>query len=378
MTGLYVMQDRQRYIRAEASKLYELLTWVDKGPASTKKGAPRKRQPPPHKDESEAYYNAQAIHYGLKPSKTKDATKKALLATFGGRKEIKVPDKVVALEKELRELWRTENEKDRVRFEQEEKERERKEKECRAEERRRHEAILAEFEAGNTAAPKAASSRKRKATDEGTATQKKAKTSGGKLSDLDVKGEFAINAPYLAEQWDDASGELTLTLSPSRGTGKHLWGSFDFGIVKGIIRGGLPPTTIGATVAFKWRGHEQGEGQMEFGDMNKGTLTFLGNGKIRGTMVGGFMREFVFSGIQDTDTLRSTEWSMHVEEWKDEWRGINDRTYNAARVGRWGSWCEGGDYKERPADSDTSDAGSNGDEDEDENDGYNYGYEGAL
>lgn len=111
---------------------------------------------------------------------------------------------------------------------------------------------------------------------------------------------------------------------------------------------------------------------MEFGDTNQGTLTFLGHGKFRGTMVGGFMSEFVFSGIQDSESLRSVVWTMHVKEWKAEWRGINDRSYNAARVGRWGNWCEGGDYKERPADSDTSDAGSTSDDNEDEDDGYGY------
>ncbi|VDB97876.1 unnamed protein product [Peniophora sp. CBMAI 1063] len=372
-TGFYVMQDRERYIRAEPSKLYELLTWVDKGPALTKKGAPRKRQPPPHWDESVAYYTAQALHYGLKPKKTKEETKKTLLDAFKGGKSLQVPEKILALEKELRKLWQDEDKKARARYEQEEREREEAEEKKRVEDRRRHEEILAEFEKSAAPTPKAATSRKRKATDDGNATQKKTKTSGsgsGKLSDLEVRGEFAVKAPYLAEQWDDASGDLTLMLSPSRGTGKHLWGSFDFGIVKGIIRAGAPPTTVGATVAFKWRGHEQGEGQMEFGEENKGTLTFLGNGKIRGTMVGGFMSEFVFSAIQDRESLRSVVWNMHVKEWKEEWRGINDRTYNAARVGRWGNWCAGGDYKERPAGSDTSDAGSASDAGED--DDYNY------
>jgi hypothetical protein len=106
------------------------------------------------------------------------------------------------------------------------------------------------------------------------------------ISTLDVQGKFAITAPYLAEQWpDSASSDLELTLAPSSGTGRHLWGSFNFGIVSGIIRCGAPPKTIRETVAFDWRGYEQGEGQMEYGPENKGTLIFLDNDKLCGTMV---------------------------------------------------------------------------------------------
>lgn len=223
-TGLHVTQDRQRYVRAEASHLYDLLTWVDKGPALTKKGAPRKRQPPPHKDESEAYYVAQSIHYGLKPSKTKDATKKALLDAFGGGKDIKVPGKIVALEKELRKLWLAENEKALVRLRQEEEERQKAEEEKRAEDRRRHEAILAEFEAGAASATKAAPSRKRKAVDDGKAAQKKAKTSngsGGKVRLNSYPRAFLVYLThiYSSQTWISREcSPLRLPISRSNGT----------------------------------------------------------------------------------------------------------------------------------------------------------------
>jgi len=171
----------------------------------------------------------------------------------------------------------------------------------------------------------------------------------------DIRGEYAINAPYLAEEWpDSSSGDLELSLSPSPGTGKHLWGNFNFGIVTGSIRGGAPPKSVRGTVAFEWRGHEQGEGQMEYGPENKGTLTFLGDGKLRGTMEGGPMEQFTFTGVQKPQ--KSVNWPKRVKEWKEEWRGINDRSYGAAEVGRWGKWHEDSDYKEQPAGSDTTDA----------------------
>jgi hypothetical protein len=68
-SGLFVKLDGRRYPRADPERLYGLLTWVDKGPVLTKKGVPRKRQPPPHQDESDAYYTAQLMHLDLKPMK---------------------------------------------------------------------------------------------------------------------------------------------------------------------------------------------------------------------------------------------------------------------------------------------------------------------
>ncbi|KZV67844.1 hypothetical protein PENSPDRAFT_736316 [Peniophora sp. CONT] len=380
--GLYVVQNNQRYTRAPDSHLYDLLTWTDTGPVLTKKGIPAKRQPRPHKDESTAYYISQMILYGLKPLKTRPAAKKALLAAFGSGRSLSVSEKVNDVENELKELWRVENEKAQVRYEQGREERgklkaaaAKKELERRADIKFKRVAILAEF-GEDESSMKAGPSRKRKATDDGNAPLKKVKVSdsGKKLPDTECKGEFAIVAPYLAEQWpQDASDNLKLTLSPSRGTGKHLWGSFNFGVVKGIIRGGAPPTTTGGTVTFKWRGYETGEGEMQFDDDNKGTLTFLGNGKVRGTMEGGFMEKFNFLGLQDHETLHRVVWGKRVERWKDEWRSINDNTYGAASVSRWGGWSGGDDYTEKPADSDTPepediDEDDEGEESEDDND----------
>jgi hypothetical protein len=171
--GLLVTLEGRYYPRADPQRLYSLLTWVDKGPVLTKKGVPRKRQPPPHKDETDTYYIAQLMHFGLKPLKTKAAAKKALLAAFGDGQDIKVPEQLQNLEVELSTLWDAENEKARIRFEQMEKEREKEEEERKVEARRRHEVILAEFEE-NTAL-EAGPSRKRKATDDGKTVQKKAK-----------------------------------------------------------------------------------------------------------------------------------------------------------------------------------------------------------
>lgn len=179
-TGLHVIQNNQRYTRASDSHLYDLLTWTDKGPVLTKKGVPAKRQPRPHKDETAAYYIAQLILYGLQPMKTKPAAKKALLAAFGSGKSLKVPENIITLEKELKGMWRVESEKAQVRYEQEKKEREKLELERRAEQRRKRAAILAEF-GEDECSLRTASSRKRKATDDGDAAPKKVKASSNGL-----------------------------------------------------------------------------------------------------------------------------------------------------------------------------------------------------
>ena len=167
-------------------------------------------------------------------------------------------------------------------------------------------------------------------------------------------GKFHIVAPYLSEEWPDSTDTMTLRLSKSS-TSSHLWGSFDFGIISGIIRSSAkPPTGTGDECPFFWRGHESGEGQMEFGEGKTGHIIFLGNGKIKGRMewVGGF--EFV--GKQDDESLRRVVWQKSVKGWKSKWRGINKRSYESARIARWGKW--GGDpAPDKPSLSDTSGGG---------------------
>jgi hypothetical protein len=164
-------------------------------------------------------------------------------------------------------------------------------------------------------------------------------------------GKFDIIAPYLTDQWPDSTNTMTLKLSPSS-TSSHLWGSFDFGIVSGIIRSSAkPPTSTGHECVFFWRGRESGEGQMEFGEDETSHIIFLGNGKIKGRME--WMAGFDFVGMQDDETSRRVVWQKSVKGWKKEWRGINERSYESENIARWGKW--GGDpAPDKPYRSDTS------------------------
>jgi hypothetical protein len=175
---------------------------------------------------------------------------------------------------------------------------------------------------------------------------------------------FEVTVPYLEQEWPDYVSHDGFYLELcSSSTRSHLWGSFDFGMVSGVFRTDVPPpagispgSNASFTTSFKWRGSEQGEGQLIFGDGNTGTLTFSNGGsRIKGVISGSFLGkdQAKFTGTAGPSIgIRESS----IKEWKAEWRGINQDAYNAANRARWGGW--GGDSRpERPAASDTSGSG---------------------
>jgi hypothetical protein len=115
-----------------------------------------------------------------------------------------------------------------------------------------------------------------------------------------------------------------------------------------------------------WRGREP-SGESTFGKRNTGTITFLGNGKIKGRMESD-LGKFEFAGkkidIGGQLTGRAVKWEKRVTAWKRECRGYNSRAYGRENIARWGGWGGDSDDGEKPADSDTSVAEESG-EDED-------------
>jgi hypothetical protein len=191
-------------------------------------------------------------------------------------------------------------------------------------------------------------------------------------SGLMSSGTYSIVAPYLAEEWSCYAHEdgFRLTVHPSS-TNAHLWGAFEFGVISGVFKTiAGPPSDLGNITPFKWRGREEGEGEMTFGKENKGTITFLSNGRVKGSIDGSFLGKgkATFAGTLVQGSLLSNE---DVETWKQEWRGINPRSYEAANRGRWGGWVEE-PSPERPSSSDTSEDERDNEDDEGtkEEDGY--------
>lgn len=95
------------HARCASNQLYALLTYTDPGPVLTRQGKPRVHQPPPHKDPSAAFYEAQLVHYGLEPQpqlrKAKGHAKNALLFAFEASVygTLTVPRRLVRLERDL-------------------------------------------------------------------------------------------------------------------------------------------------------------------------------------------------------------------------------------------------------------------------------------
>ncbi|KAI9870113.1 MAG: hypothetical protein M1830_004672, partial [Pleopsidium flavum] len=135
-----------RYARCADSSLYDLLTYVDPGPVLTKKGKPRVHQPPPHKDETAAFYEAQLVHYGLKPLKTKPAAKNALLVSLeANNRTLTVPEGILKLERELAAQFEAKNAVARKEYHAQ-REREREAEELKRKKRKREEEdLIAEF-----------------------------------------------------------------------------------------------------------------------------------------------------------------------------------------------------------------------------------------
>ncbi|KAI9702119.1 MAG: hypothetical protein M1836_001463 [Candelina mexicana] len=111
-----------RHERAKVSTLKSLLQ--PPTPQLTKSGKPSKRNiPPPPPDPAGHWYEAQLLHYGLKPSKDKQTAKKRLLKAIEDETLI-LPTFVATLEGELKKEWNTANKQAQARLKREKREKE--------------------------------------------------------------------------------------------------------------------------------------------------------------------------------------------------------------------------------------------------------------
>ncbi|KAJ3492877.1 hypothetical protein NLJ89_g11147 [Agrocybe chaxingu] len=210
------------------------------------------------------------------------------------------------------------------------------------------------------------------------------KRAGAVLPISEWAGEYDVECPELAGNWDSAEGTHMFNVYPSSESA-HLWASFDFGIVEGVIRSaGKPPTKVKEEVPFIWRGRESGDSEHEMilGDGNEGVLTFLGDGRMKATMKGGCFGEWTvtgsFSSGSSSESLNLAQVKRAVREFKDEFRAYNHHNYEIERKERWGkvTW-RSRPRDDAPLDSDTT-TGGGGDSDMDMDGGeggyYAYAY----
>ena len=145
-----------------------------------------------------------------------------------------------------------------------------------------------------------------------------------------LNGRYEIDCPDL-EQWDMYDGypfSLILTLE-----GNSLWGTYDFGMFSGILHLPRRPYTVSdERYEFRWRGRENGEGEMSFGGGNVGWIEFLGNGVIGGMI--NCYGEAMFQGRRVSGGQARSE--RDARSMRDEWNSYNQREYDRENRGRWG------------------------------------------
>lgn len=200
----------------------------------------------------------------------------------------------------------------------------------------------------------------------------------------DVTGSWHIKCPNI--EGDYNTEDIFLDIYRKNVNGHlQMYGKFDFGIVKGVLRfeklgatgagsGGsgaktskgneredededeesgeenegeddkednedfylMPtdkPSPQHPTWNFRWRGLETGEGEIQlYSDQKLCSITFSGPGgcKLSGVFHNRYVSNCKFSGVK-VDT-QPREGRCYIEE---RWGGYNERAYERARVGRW-------------------------------------------
>ena len=90
------------------------------------------------------------------------------------------------------------------------------------------------------------------------------------------------------------------------------------------------PTQASAEqIPVRWRGRETGEGEMTTGNNNRGWISFLGGGRIKGCL--GIMADFEFEGHK-VDGGGPTR---NARSMREEWESYNEEAYEYERVNRW-------------------------------------------
>lgn len=141
-----------------------------------------------------------------------------------------------------------------------------------------------------------------------------------------INGVYDINCPYITEQWDSEDLQLILAVD-----GSSAWGSYDFGMFEGILHFPLRPFSASQEpLHCHWRGRENGEGEMSFGDDNVGRVQFLGGGNIHGTL--NLSGDCEFWGARRPGPAYSPR---STASYRNEWESFNDEAYEQERVGRW-------------------------------------------
>ncbi|KAL8833230.1 MAG: hypothetical protein Q9170_004394 [Blastenia crenularia] len=141
-----------------------------------------------------------------------------------------------------------------------------------------------------------------------------------------INGIYDISCPIIEQEFPYDNLTIILTLDTP-----GIWGAYDFGMFSGILYNPHRPYAASNTAfEIRWRGRENGEGEMSFGEDCSGTLSFLGDGRIEGWM--NMYGECHFEGVRREGPGAPVRTAKSM---RDEWEGYNEDEYERERVGRW-------------------------------------------
>lgn len=146
-----------------------------------------------------------------------------------------------------------------------------------------------------------------------------------------INGTYDISCDTVWQEW--GSTDLTLTLALE---GTTVWGAYDFSMFSGILfLRDRPWHASNEALPFTWRGRENGEGEMSFGDGCQGEISSLGKGRVEGWI--SVYGRCEFSGVRRAGAgTAGTTRPAGTRSMRAEWEGYNEQAYDEERRGRWG------------------------------------------
>jgi len=154
-----------------------------------------------------------------------------------------------------------------------------------------------------------------------------------KLGSFDLTSYYRISCPDLEGQWSMFDNHRMSLILRHDSTG--VWGNYDLGMFSGILHLNKKPLKAShERIPFKWRGRENSESMMSFGDSCTGEMAFLGDGRIEGVI--SVYGQCHFSGSTMQVAGPSLRLRQKAADMRQEWDGYNERAYEEAARNRWG------------------------------------------
>lgn len=140
-----------------------------------------------------------------------------------------------------------------------------------------------------------------------------------------LNGIYDVSSPRVTSEWPFCGSNFDVAL---RLAGTNLWGRFDLGIVEGVMYFAKRPWKSSIErVPFKWRGRER-EGPIIYGNENNGWMKFLGHGRVEGYL------DYMHLTFQ-AQHIPGVDAGIDSSSLKSEWDQFSEEKYDQENRARW-------------------------------------------